>query len=143
MVIKLIPPGVSPTIVALAPGTETRLGDMAADVRISGTRLVQTIALFRAAAIKNLSRLNRQTTVTFRTTRLHETLAAALEFGITHETALVNAQGDIRITAATGSLTGWLLQNAVVVSAETQQIGLTTISNYQCVGGAVTTWTAP
>lgn len=140
MIITLIPTDVLANPIPLAPGVEARLADMAADVRVNGTRIVQSVALFRAPATKQFSRLNRTTSLAFRVTRLHATRLAAMTFAFTHETALGAAEGAVRVRDTFAAVTGFVIQNAVVNSADTQQIGLTTITNYQITGGAVVSY---
>lgn len=143
MVIKLIPPGVSPTPIALAPGAEPRGTDMAGNVRVNGQRLVQVMGHYRADAVKAKSRKNRQTTLSFQCARLHASEAAAKTFCSRHDADLGDAEGDVLMLATADATAGEILRDAVVAVSDSQQFGRTTITQYQIVGGAVEAYAAP
>lgn len=142
MVIILQPPDDGDPI-PLAPGVEDRLGDMAGNVRVNGQRLVQVMGHYRADAVKAKSRKNRQTTLSFQCARLHASEAAAKTFCSKHDADLGDAEGDVLMLATADATAGEILRDAVVAVSDSQQYGLTTITQYQVVGGAVEDWEAP
>jgi len=112
-----------------------------ANFRVNGTRNIQEAQFFRATARSFYDRGNRQTEVTFETTRLFADQQTAEAFLLMHET-MFPGQGLVTFTAGApgGGTTSRYLVNAVVNSVESRMLGAcATKHTYRITGGAMAT----
>ena len=103
------------------------------------TRETQIATALRADAVRALDRGNAKTVARFTVARRHESLEAALRFACTHASSLANSPGYLTLILEDGPGAAELhLTNAAVRSVRCAPAGLTTDTEYEFVGGAVT-----
>ena len=110
------------------------------NLRINGERIVQEEALVGAEARIVFDRGNRQTTVTFDTTRLFGSPVEAETFLLMHETQFPG-QGLVTFLSGTAGQNNYAayLAGAVVKSVASSISGCTTRHRYHITGGVMTT----
>lgn len=104
---------------------------------INGTRSVQKDKGIRAATATNRDRGNRETEVSFETSRGFADQNAAETFLLMHETLLPDVLADVTITFAAGvpgkTSTRYMV-GAVLTNSGSRMAGATTFHNYKIVG---------
>ena len=132
------PSGGAPTSFTLAdsPGVVPYTG-----LTINGSRSIQTDPVVRGQSPVFSDRRNRQTEVTFNTTRLFADVPTAEAFLLTHETMFPDGQRFlVTFLSGNGTTAGAkYLKNAVVQSVQSGVSGATTRHSYRIVGGVMTT----
>lgn len=106
------------------------------NLRVNGTNIVQEIALYAATAEAVADRGNEKTEVSFDTTRLFSSAAAAEDFILKHK-ANLRGNATLKFTESDGSTIMNLL-NAAVVSVQSAISGFTTKHSYRITGPAIT-----
>jgi len=111
-------------------------------LRINGRQLNQEVELARAAALAVIARGNRRNAVSFSVLRVFPTFGLAGLFRSTHLNDLP-VSGDLVFTDSSGAdQTTSTLAGAALVSADTEQLGVSVIVTYNFLGGTFTSGVA-
>lgn len=121
-------------------GVSERIHSSAADLVISAQAVTDLVRRVRAAFAKIVDRGNLSTTITFSTTRLFGTPAAAFLYVLDHDSALPR-QGTLIFEALApgGGITKRALMDMVISPPTRRVIGCTALLDYTATGGAIIT----
>lgn len=123
-------------------GVSERVHSSAANMSISGDIQTSSRAGVRKAAAGVRDRLNLRTTISFSTSRLFSTPAAAEAWALDYDGTFLRA-GTLKLdTVAGGTITTRYLHDCVVMPPSRQVIGCTVLLQYTAQGGAINS-TAP
>ena len=100
---------------------------------------MQVATALRSGAVRAIDRGNARTVAKFTVARRHDSLEAALRFACTHAADLAVTPGFLTFILEDGPGAAELhLTNAAVHTVRCTPAGLTTDTDYEFVGGAVT-----
>lgn len=111
--------------------------ESAADLRIEAVRSVQVDEGVRAEQVSTRDRMNRQTSMSFTTSREHASLAAAFTFTVEHAEAVLGRSGvlEVETLQTTGAPSVRFMRRALVTTVRVAQVGVRTFASYQIIGG--------
>ena len=96
----------------------------------------QVVEGLRWSEAKTFDRLNRKVTVRFSVTRLHDTLADAERFILTHGTS-VPTSGLVQFVLSDNSSLWMNASTCVCTPVDSKEIGRTTTHDYSLIGGSI------
>ena len=111
-----------------------------ADWSVTQQRVVQTTNPVRARTTKSLPREDRRTDVSFKVTRLHDSVQDAEEFVIDHPSA-VPSNGTLVVTAdsQTGAWGKRSMPDCCIQNVAMRHTGKTSVATYSLTGGEFVT----
>lgn len=109
------------------------------NLRVNGSRAIQTVGGLRKEDVEHFDRFNKETVLTFDTVREHRTIEDAMAFVLMHQEDLPT-QGLVILTMQYGAKTmrRWL-NNAVIPNFTAFAAGTTTYHSYEIRGGTMLT----
>lgn len=109
------------------------------NLRVNGSRVIQTAGGLRKSDVSHFDRANKETVLTFEVVREHKSIEDAMAFVVMHQVDLPT-QGTVSLTMQYGVKTvrRWLA-NAVIPSFTAGATGLVTLHTYEIHGGAMLT----